>query len=112
MQNSADDREERTFPADAAGILNTDALFSDGTKTFVCPMEPEIGEEVTIRFRTAAANAEAVYLCPVNREKLPMTPERSEGVFDYFFAVARDCRAGDAYVRALFVYRRRTRSRG
>ena len=84
MQNSADDREERTFPADAAGILNTDALFSDGTKTFVCPMEPEIGEEVTIRFRTAAANAEAVYLCPVNREKLPMTPERSEGVFDYF----------------------------
>lgn len=47
------------------------ALFSDGTKEYRIPEEPECGEQVTIRFRTEAGDVDRVYavvrgakLCP------------------------------------------------
>ena len=33
-------------------VLKKEALFSDGTKDYRNPTEPEAGEKVTIRFRT------------------------------------------------------------
>ena len=43
-------------------VFNKDALFSDGSKYYRIPMEPEIGEEVKIRFRTLRNNVDNVYL--------------------------------------------------
>ena len=37
------------------------ALFSDGTKEYRIPEEPECGEQVTIRFRTGAGDVDHVY---------------------------------------------------
>ena len=37
------------------------ALFSDGTKEYRIPEEPECGEQVTIRFRTEAGDVDRVY---------------------------------------------------
>lgn len=44
------------------------SLFSDGTEDYVIPPQPGIGEEVKIRFRTAKANADSVYLCSNGKE--------------------------------------------
>ena len=38
------------------------ALFSDGTKEYRIPEEPECGEQVTIRFRTGAGDVDHVYV--------------------------------------------------
>ena len=84
MQNPSDEREERTLLADAPGMLNTDALFSDGTESFVCPMEADKGEVVTIRFRASAADRAEIFFCTKDGEKLPMALERSEGAFVYY----------------------------
>ena len=43
-------------------VFDKDALFSDGSKYYRIPMEPEIGEEVKIRFRTLRNNVDNVYL--------------------------------------------------
>lgn len=43
--------------------LEIAALFSDGTADYRSPVEPEVGEPVTIRFRTAESNVHRVYLC-------------------------------------------------
>ena len=37
------------------------ALFSDGTKEYRIPEEPECGDKVTIRFRTGAGDVDHVY---------------------------------------------------
>ena len=37
------------------------ALFSDGTKEYRIPEEPECGDKVTIRFRTEAGDVDRVY---------------------------------------------------
>ena len=33
--------------------MNKQALFCDGTARYVCPLEPEVGETVTLKFRAA-----------------------------------------------------------
>ncbi len=68
--------------------LNLDALFSDESPSFVDPCEPNVGDTVTIRVRTARANVDEVWLVGDHvRER--MEYERSEGVFDYYFAKVR-----------------------
>ncbi len=67
-------------------LLRKDALFSDGTADYRQPVEPRAGDKVTIRFRTAADNADIVWLCenkdvPV-RYKMRRT-ETKDG-FDYY----------------------------
>lgn len=44
-------------------VLKKEALFSDGTKDYRDPTEPEAGEKVTIRFRTGRNNVDIVWLC-------------------------------------------------
>ena len=51
-------------------LLRKEALFSDGTADYRQPVEPEAGEEVTIRFRTAKDNVDIVWLC--TGEQIPL----------------------------------------
>lgn len=64
-------------------ILNRKALFSDGTMMFRRPVEPNCYGVVTIRFRTAVDNVDAVYL--VGRvERILMKKGCSDQLFDYY----------------------------
>ena len=64
-------------------VFNSEALFSDETENYVSPMEPDPGQSVTIRFRTAAHNVDKVYLISGPLKEL-MQYERTEGSFDYY----------------------------
>lgn len=64
-------------------MLKEQALFADGTADYCNPAEPKAGDIVTLRFRTARNDADAVYLC-TEKEKLPMKKTESEGMFDYY----------------------------
>lgn len=64
-------------------MLKEQALFADGTADYCNPAEPKAGDMVTLRFRTARDDADAVYLC-TEKEKLPMKKTESEGMFDYY----------------------------
>lgn len=76
---------------DKTAGLKRDAIFSDGTKHYVFPQEPESGEKVRIRCRTAKKDAESVAL--IFREtktraelELPMSKVESDDYFDYYEA--------------------------
>ena len=66
------------------------ALFSDGTKEYRIPEEPECGEQVTIRFRTGAGDVDRVYAVvrdAVSREegrRLELKKKESVGRFDFY----------------------------
>ena len=64
-------------------VLRKRALFSDGTADYRLPVEPGLNEKVTIRFRTARNNVDAVWLCH-HGEKREMVKTESEGEFDYY----------------------------
>lgn len=63
--------------------LRVDALFSDGTKEYRIPAEPMPGDEVILKFRTALANVDYVYVICAG-ERLKMNWEESDASFDYF----------------------------
>lgn len=67
-------------------VLNKGGLFSDGTRYYVNPQEPDIDEEVTVRFRATADNVDAIYLI-YNDEKVKMKKESSDRIFDFYTAV-------------------------
>ena len=66
------------------------ALFSDGTKEYRIPEEPECGDKVTIRFRTGAGDVDHVYAVvrdAVSREegrRLELKKKESIGRFDFY----------------------------
>lgn len=64
-------------------VFNGSALFCDETENYVSPMECEPGDVVTLRFRTAADNVDAVFLISGSMREM-MTPERTDGVFDFY----------------------------
>ena len=64
-------------------VFNKEALFSDGTKDYRTPAEPNENETVTIRFRTAKDNVDLVFLCAGGKSYL-MKFEESDGSFDYY----------------------------
>ena len=66
-------------------LLRKDSFFSDGTDRYVIPAEPNAGDEVKIRFRTAKANADFVYLC-IAGNRLNMKLVRRTELFDYYEA--------------------------
>lgn len=57
-------------------ILRKRALFSDGTEDYRSPAEPKAGELVTIRFRTARDNVDAVWLCTEQKNILWKRPSQ------------------------------------
>ena len=63
--------------------LNAGALFSDGTSFYRNPPEPKTGDAVTLRFRTAIDNVDAVYLI-CGDEKTKMSLAFTDKLFDYY----------------------------
>ncbi len=73
-------------------LLNKKALFSDETGAYRIPAEPECGQRVAVRFRTAADNADHVYLVIGNTET-EMRKTETKDLFDYYeteFAVKNE----------------------
>jgi len=66
-------------------VLNRRALFSDTTGNFISPAEPEIGDQLKIRFRTATNNVDQVNLV-YKKQKIMMTKEAVSGEFDFYEA--------------------------
>lgn len=63
--------------------LNIGALFADGTEYYRSPAQISKGESVTLRFRTAIENVDAVYLIyDGNRERMKI--DSSDTLFDYY----------------------------
>ena len=66
--------------------LDAAALFSDGTSDYRIPAEPEVGEPVRIRFRSAESNLDHVYLCHAD-ERYEMRLVEYDNGFDYYEVV-------------------------
>ena len=65
------------------GKLRRDAIFSSGTEPFVSPLEPDAGEEVTLRCRVAKDDVDAVFL--IHEEtSVEMQIDFSDELFDYY----------------------------
>ena len=78
--------------------INRQALFSDETADYRCPMEPEAGEQVLIRFRTAADNVDRVYLVGCGGTVESRMILRTKGpVFDIFETALSLTEASFAY---------------
>ena len=58
------------------------ALYSDETKQYRTPMEPQTGDVITIRFRTGRDTAEQVCLIS-GEERYAMKRTQSDELFDY-----------------------------
>ncbi|MFP3155919.1 glycoside hydrolase family 13 protein [Lachnospiraceae bacterium ZAX-1] len=69
-------------------LLNKAALFSDGTKDFRQPAEPNANDDVTIRFRTRKDNVDIVWLCHAE-SKIPMNKSETIEKFDYYSTVIK-----------------------
>lgn len=65
--------------------MNKQALFCDGTARYVCPLEPEVGETVTLKFRAAKEDDIQIRLA-INDELYTMESERTYGAFTYYRA--------------------------
>ncbi len=69
-------------------VLNTQAIFSDGTEEYCNPTQPEAGDDVTFRIRTAKNNVDSVYL--INRDgRWRMQKEKTDQYFDYYSLTQR-----------------------
>lgn len=75
----------RTYIAGMRPVLNKRALFSDTTANFVNPCEPTAYDLITISFRTAKNNADAVILHE-KTENYSMIKARSTDEFDFYEA--------------------------
>ena len=67
--------------------MNVRALFSDETGGFRMPLEPERYDTVTVRFRTAAQDADSVSLILSRNsgvEIIEMKKQSTDSVFDYY----------------------------
>ncbi len=72
------------FNSDGAAICYDDnALFSDMTKEYVIPQQPEEYEQVTIRFRTGKGSAESVFFVAKDKKRKMYLAESNEE-FDYY----------------------------
>lgn len=61
------------------------ALFCDETKEYRCPEEPDAGDEVRLRFRTAADDVKRVVLVlPDENRRIELEKTASAGRFDYY----------------------------
>lgn len=64
-------------------IIDFGALFSDGSEEYCSPCEPAVGDDLTIRFRTAKGNVDSVFVT-VNDDRLEMKVEDTDDLFDYY----------------------------
>ncbi len=64
-------------------LINRQALFTDETSDYRKPEEPEAGQRVRLRFRTAKGNADRVFFMDT-RKKAEMKKVSSDTLFDYY----------------------------
>lgn len=64
--------------------MRRDALFCDGTSSYVMPAEPKAGETVTLRFRTAENDVADVILL-VGEEKARYTMQKADSIENFDF---------------------------
>ncbi len=65
--------------------LNCEALYTDVSEEFCIPCEPEAGDTVTIRFRTARGDADGVFYIEEGKDKdFVMKQAASDRLFDYY----------------------------
>ena len=64
--------------------MKRDALFCDGTSSYVMPAEPKAGETVTLRFRTAENDVADVILL-VGEEKARYTMQKADSIENFDF---------------------------
>lgn len=74
---------EKLYIQEMRPVLNRRALFSDTTEEYVIPAQPQIGQKITIRFRSARDNLDSVYLI-VDGTRLKMYKESHDEQFDYY----------------------------
>ena len=75
----------------STSILNFGALFSDGTENYCSPMEPAVGDDLRLRFRTAVDNVDSVFVV-VNDDRYEMKIAESDLLFDYYEVVIPNVR--------------------
>ncbi len=63
--------------------MNRQALFCDGTESYVAPPEPAPFTSVTLRFRTAKADAVSVQLL-TDDARMDLVKSETSGAFDYY----------------------------
>lgn len=65
--------------------INRQALFADETSDYRMPEEPDAGEQVMLRFRTAKDNADCVFYVEEDKNiEIEMTKRTSDELFDYY----------------------------
>ena len=64
-------------------VLNKDAMFSDGSKYYRTPTEPDPGEKVKISFRTQRNNVDSVFLVS-GEKRYRMKVYKTQKGFDYY----------------------------
>lgn len=78
-------REIPVMAEDWSNGINRQALFADETSDYRMPEEPDAGDLVRLRFRTAKGDVEHVYYVEEGGEAVQeLTRTRSEGLFDYY----------------------------
>ena len=87
-----------SYVFETKSALNIGGLFSDGSANYRIPQEPEINDDIKIRFRTCNDNADDVFLV-YNGKKILMDMEDSDDIFDFYSAVIP---AGEKYISYYF----------
>ncbi|MBC7958234.1 MAG: alpha amylase N-terminal ig-like domain-containing protein, partial [Vallitaleaceae bacterium] len=64
-------------------ILDERAIFSDASKQYRSPLEPEVNEPTKVTIRTAKDNIDAVYLCYTGKHT-KLVVEKTDDMFDYY----------------------------
>lgn len=90
FKNLSNVEKMQTYLLHTKPVLNTGALFSDGTKNYRTPAEPTAEDDVKVRLRTAKENANKVFLVYINQEnetRLLTKKLYSDSFFDYYEGV-------------------------
>ncbi len=74
------------YISDMRPFLNKRALFADTTEEYVIPMQPKVGDDIRIRFRTARNNVDMVCL-HYGDVSVPMKKAERNELFDFYECV-------------------------
>lgn len=75
--------KKQQYISQMRGMFNKHGLYSDETRQFRIPYEPEAGDAVTIRFRTVRNNVDSVYLIS-GKLREPMKVSVTKNGFDFY----------------------------
>ncbi len=81
-------QNNQLYMASMRPVINARALFADTTEDYVCPMEPDLNEQITLRFRTAKNNVDRVFVVS-GEKKILMELAESDENFDYYACTYR-----------------------